>query len=70
MAFSWTGLGIFIFYGVLIGLLAYAGYWTTSFLVKGASEIGAVLGGIIGVVLSVYLWLYFGKAMVEKSNGY
>lgn len=57
-----SAFGVFMFYGLVIALLSFFGYY----MLKSSKTIGAVAGGIIGVILCILLWVYFGKALVAK----
>lgn len=60
--------GVFMFYALVVGLLAYAGWAITKKVGKISSDIGSFIGGIIGFVLCIVLWIYFGKKLVEGSG--
>ena len=58
---------VFVFYGLLIGLIAWAGYHFTSMIVNVSKNIGAIIGAVIGIMVSIGLWFAFGKKFVEGS---
>jgi len=59
--------GVFLFYGLLIAVLAWAAYRTTVFGAQVGKELGALLGGLVGVLISIGLWYWMGKKYVEEG---
>lgn len=55
------------FYGVLIIVLSVVGYFIG--LKKNKEKLYAIIGMIIGVMISIILWLTVGKKM-SSQNGY
>lgn len=56
---------VFMFYGLLIGLMTWVGYHFTQKIVSVSKNVGAILGAVIGIMLSVALWFWMGKKIVE-----
>lgn len=52
---------IFMFYGLVIAMLAWLGYLTAKFTTKIGSNIGSLVGGLAGFGLAVFLWFKIGE---------
>ena len=59
--------GVFLFYGVVVALLAWLGFHFSRMVVNVSSEVGAFIGSAIGLVAVVLLYMYFGKKYIESS---
>jgi len=59
-----------IFYGVLTAALTYVGYKYTNKFVNVTEQVGAFVGAVAGVTISVGLWYTVGKKFVESSSSY
>jgi hypothetical protein len=53
-------IGIFIFYGILIGMLLFF----LSGIKQAANTAGFVLGGAVGGYISLWLWRNYGSKMI------
>lgn len=62
--------GIFLFYGLVIAVMAWLGYHFTKLLVNVSSEIGAFLGTLVGIGVVVLLYIYIGKKYMEGEVTY
>jgi len=63
---NYKSLGVFLFYGIIIALLAWGAYNTTLLTARVGKELGAFLGALLGVAISVGLWYAFGKKYVGQ----
>ena len=57
-------LGVFIFYVLLIFGFAAVGFYLVPKVITIMSEIGGLIGAVIGLAVSIALWLFFGKKFV------
>lgn len=71
MEFTAKGFLTFAGYGLIIGIISYIGYWSTAKVARLGSEVGAILGGLVGAILIVLAWVFFGKKFVSgKESSY
>ena len=68
MAFTWKGLVTFLIYGLVIGALAYLGYWSAIKVAKLGADIGAIVGALLGAILIVLVWAFVGKNYVSGKD--
>jgi hypothetical protein len=61
-------LMVYLFYGIVIGITAWLGYLTAKFSLKVDSNLGSIIGGIIGLLFSIFLWFKIGKKYVETTK--
>ena len=66
MADQYPRIAIFIFYGVLIGLIMHFMEGLKTF----TETTGIVVGGAVGIFISLWLWQNYGKVMVSNQNSY
>lgn len=59
---------VYIFYGVIVALLAWVGYISFKYSVKIGSMLGSVLGGLVGLALVCFLWVKVGQKYVETTS--
>jgi len=57
-------IGVFLFYVFLILGFAALGFYITPKVMTIMAEIGGLIGAVIGFVISVVLWMFFGKKFV------
>jgi len=65
---NWTAFGIFIFYGIIIGVMAFIGFTLSEGNTTISQNAGANLGYALGVMISIILWELFGKKMAIGKN--
>ena len=58
---NWTAFGIFIFYGIIIGVMAFIGFTLSEGNTTISQNTGANLGYMMGIFISIMLWELFGK---------
>ena len=67
------GFIVFMIYAFIIGLIVWVMWTITKAIGKGFEEIGAFVGLLIGVAISIYLWykvginFIYGKDSGDKS---
>lgn len=59
---------IMIFYGALTVALGFLGYKFAGKVIGVTSEVGALLGTVAGVAISVGLWVFVGKKLIKASS--
>jgi|LakMenEpi03Aug12_release.lakeMendotaPanAssembly.Ray.scaffolds.fasta_scaffold5981300_1 hypothetical protein len=59
---------VYVFYGLLIALLAWVGFITAKYSTKIGSSVGSLIGGLIGLGLSIFLWIWVGRKFVETTT--
>lgn len=57
-----------VFYGVLTAALTYVGYKYTNKFVGVTEQVGAFVGAVVGVTISIALWYTVGKKFVESAK--
>ncbi len=58
---------VMIMYGALTVAFVFVGYKFANKIVDVSSEIGALLGGIAGLIISIALWYAVGKKLVKAA---
>lgn len=58
---------VMIFYGALTITLGVIGYKFANKIVDVSSEIGALLGTVAGIIISVALWVFVGKKLIKGA---
>lgn len=61
-------LGIFIFYALIIAVLASVGYFIIPTFIQISRSIGGLIGAIIGLFISIILWFIVGEKFVSKAG--
>lgn len=59
---------VMVFYGALTVALGFLGYKFANKIIDVSSEVGALLGGIAGLIISVGLWVFIGKKMIKAAQ--
>jgi len=67
---NWTAFGIFIFYGIIIGVMAFIGFTFSEGNTTISQNVGAGLGYVMGMFISIMLWELFGKKFAMGKNTY
>ncbi len=58
---------IMLFYAATTAVLIFLGYNYANKIVEVSANIGALLGGLLGITISIALWYTVGKKMVKKD---
>lgn len=63
-----TALGIFIFYGIIIGIMAFIGFTISEGSNNISQNVATNVGYVIGVIISIILWEKYGKSMAMTKK--
>jgi hypothetical protein len=59
---------VMIMYGAMTVAFVFLGYKFVNKIIDVSSEIGALLGGIAGLILSIALWYTVGKKLIKVAS--
>ena len=59
---------VMICYGALTVALGFVGYKFANKIIDVSSEVGALLGSVAGIMISIALWIFVGKKLVKAAQ--